>query len=211
MRIVGGIWAGKDLVSPGRRVRATSEEVRDGWVTLLHPWLPGARVLDLFAGSGALGLEALSRGAALADFVEDGAEALHALKANVAARRLRAPEPGAAPTERRKAVRVFKRDAIPFVQALEVGAYDIAFADPPYGSRKLDLVLQRWREVRFARILGVEHTLGHPVPPGGRRLDFGEVAVTLYGLPGNRIRGGKSPTGVAGKPPLARPRSGPAS
>lgn len=211
MRIVGGIWVGKDLVSPGRRVRATAEEVRDGWVTLLHPWLPGARVLDLFAGSGALGLEALSRGAALADFVEDGAEALHALKANVAARRLRAPEPGTAPTEKHKAVRIFKRDAIPFVHALEAGAYDIAFADPPYGSKKLDVVLQWWAKVRFARILGVEHTSDHPVPPGGRRLDFGEVAVTLYGLPPNRTRGGKTPTGVAGKPPSVRPRPRPAS
>lgn len=211
MRIVGGVWAGKELVSPGRRVRPSAEEVRDGWLTLLHPWLPGARVLDLFAGSGALGLEALSRGAALADFVEDGAEALHALKANVAARRLRAPEPGVPPTERRKAARIFKRDAIPFVQRLESGAYDVAFADPPYGSKKLDLVIQRWREVPFARILGVEHAPDHPLPVGGRRVDFGEVAVTLYGLPPTRTRGGKSPTGAAGKPPLVPARPAPAS
>lgn len=211
MRIVGGVWAGRDLVSPGRRVRPTAEHVREGWLTLLEPHLRGARVLDLFAGSGALGLEALSRGAAWADFVEDGAEALHALKANVAARRLRAPEAGTPPTERRKAARVFKRDAIPFVNALDAGVYDVAFADPPYGSKKLDLVILRWREVPFARILGVEHAPDHPVPPGGRRLEFNEVTVTVYGLRGKRIGGGKTPTGMTGKPPSVRPPTRPPS
>lgn len=200
MRIVAGVWAGKDLVSPGKRVRATSEEVRDRWMTYLEAHLPGARVLDLFAGSGALGLEALSRGAALADFVEDAPVALHALKANVAARKLRAPEPGLAPTAKKKAVRIFKKDAIPFVRALEEGAYDVAFADPPYGSRKLDLVLARWQEVRFARILAVEHEAAHEVPPGGKRLEFGEIRVTVYGMP-RRRSGGRNLGDGKGKAP----------
>lgn len=182
MRIVGGIWAGKDLVSPGQRVRATAEEVRHRWVSLLEPWLQEARVVDLFAGSGALGLEALSRGAASADFVEDGAVALHALKANVAARKLRPPARGQPPTARRKAARIFKKDAIPFVAGLGADAYDVAFADPPYGSRKLDLILARWMEVPFASILGVEHAADHVVPTGGRRLEIGDVRVTIYGL-----------------------------
>ena len=84
MRIVAGKHAGRRLTSPGRRVRPTGESVRDRWLGRLAEELGGARVLDLFAGSGALGLEALSRGAKSADFVENGAEALHALKANVA-------------------------------------------------------------------------------------------------------------------------------
>lgn len=221
MRIVSGIWAGKDLASPGKRVRATAENVRDRWLTYLEPYLEGARVLDLFSGSGALGLEALSRGAALADFVEDGTDALHALKANVAARKLRAPERGAPPTARNKAARIFKRDAIPFVNGLEEGAYDVAFADPPYGSRKLDLVVQRWKEVRFARILGVEHEASHDVPRGGKTLDFGEILVTVYGIPPRARRSpaapgeavaasaGKIPTERAGKPPAGRPRNPP--
>jgi 16S rRNA (guanine966-N2)-methyltransferase len=188
VRIVSGIWAGKDLVSPGRRVRATAEEVRDRWCSFIEEHLQGASVLDLFAGSGGLGLEALSRGAAAADFVELGAVALHALKANVAARRLRPPDPGSTPTARRKAARIFKKDAIPFVGRLAKHAYDVAFADPPYGSAKLDLVLARWREVPFARILGVEHAAEHPVPPGGKRLDFGETRVTIYGLGTRRRR-----------------------
>ena len=117
MRIVGGRWAGRDLVSPGGGVRPTAEAVRDRWLTLLKGELQGARVLDLFAGTGALGLEAMSRGASRVDFVENGPASLHALKANVAALRLR------------KKSRIFKRDAIPFVEDLDAGAYDVAFAD----------------------------------------------------------------------------------
>lgn len=188
MRIVAGVWAGKDLVSPSHRVRATAEAVRDRWCGFIEDHLEGARVVDLFAGSGAIGLEALSRGAASADFVESGAVALHALKANVAARRLKPARPGAAPTSRHKAARIFKKDAIPFVRALEEGAYDVAFADPPYGSAKLDLVIRRWKEVRFARILGLEHAADHDVPHGGKRLDFGDTRVTVYGLPGRSRR-----------------------
>jgi 16S rRNA (guanine966-N2)-methyltransferase len=191
VRIVSGIWAGKDLVSPGRRVRATAEDVRDRWCSFVEEHLQDASVLDLFAGCGGLGLEALSRGAATADFVEAGAVALHALKANVAARRLRPPDPDSPPTARRKAARIFKRDAIPFVRGLEKYAYDVAFADPPYGSGKLDLVVSRWREIPFARILGVEHAAEHPVPPGGKRLDFGDTRVTIYGLGARRGRRGR--------------------
>ena len=128
MRIVAGTHAGRHLTSPGQRIRPTAEVVRDRWMKRLEPELEGARVLDLFAGTGALGLEALSRGAAHVDFVENGPGALHALKANVAALRVQ------------KSSRVFKRDAIPFVEALEAGAYDIALVDPPYGSKKLDRV-----------------------------------------------------------------------
>lgn len=168
MRIVGGKWAGRDLVSPGARVRPTAEAIRDRWVTAIEPDLEGARVLDLFAGSGALGLEALSRGARTVDFVEDGAPSLHALKANVAAFRIG------------KRARIYKRDAIPFVERLEAGAYDIAFADPPYGSAKLDRVVRRWLRVPFSRILGVEHAADRPPPGRGKRLDFEDTRVTIY-------------------------------
>ena len=105
MRIVGGKWADRDLVSPGGRIRPTAETVRDRWLTLLAGSLDGARVLDLFAGSGALGLEAMSRGASRVDFVENGSASLHSLKANVSAFRVT------------KKTRIFKRDAIPFVEA----------------------------------------------------------------------------------------------
>ncbi len=182
MRIVAGVWAGRSLVSPGSRVRATAEEVRAAWMNAMRRRLDGARVLDLFAGSGALGLEALSRGAASVDFVENGTAALHALKANVATFRLRPPAAGKPPTKRRKAARIFKHDAIPFLDGLGRNTYDLALADPPYGSRKLDLVVARWLEAPFARVLGVEHVASHVLPPGGRRLELSDTVVTLYGL-----------------------------
>ena len=80
MRIVGGRFAGRDLVSPlDRRVRPTAEHVRAGLLDLLDADVQDARVLDLFAGTGALGLEAISRGARSADFVEFRPASLHAL------------------------------------------------------------------------------------------------------------------------------------
>jgi 16S rRNA (guanine966-N2)-methyltransferase len=169
MRIVGGKMAGRHLTSPAdRRVRPTSEHVRDAWLTELEPRLKGARVLDLFAGTGALGLEALSRGAAKTDFVETRPASLHALKANVAALHVR------------EKTRIFKKDALPFAQALEAGAYDVAFADPPYESRMLDRLIEIWMETPFAAVLSVEHAADHPMPPGGRRRIFADTAVTIY-------------------------------
>ncbi len=171
VRIVGGKFAGRDLVSPAdSRVRPTAEKVRAGLLDLLAPDLPGARVLDLFAGTGALGLEAISRGARTADFVEFRPASLHALRANVAALRL---------LER---TRIFKRDAIPFVATLPPEAYDLAFADPPYESRVLDRVLEAWRERRFARVLAVEHALTHQLPKGSQGHRFQDCAVTVYRL-----------------------------
>ena len=169
MRIVRGKWAGRDLTSPAdRRVRPTAEHVRDEWLTLLEPLLPGARVLDLFAGTGALGLEAMSRGAKTADFVETRPASLHALKANVAALRLR------------EKTRIFKKDALPFAAALQPGAYDLAFADPPYRSGQLDRLIETWQATPFARVLTVEHAHDHALPLRGERHDFDDTAVTLY-------------------------------
>ncbi len=180
MRIVGGLWADRRLTSPGRRVRPTREDVRVACMGLLEPQLDGARVLDLFAGTGAVGIEALSRGAAAADFIEFGPAALHALKANVAALRLKPLRRGQRPTAKLKAARVFKRDALPFVARLDAAAYDIAFADPPYGSKKLDRIIERWQAVPFAPLLCVEHAPDHAVPRGVRRLTFDVCHVTLY-------------------------------
>ena len=130
--------------------------------------LPGARVLDLFAGSGALAIEALSRGAASADLVENGSAALHALKANVA--KLRA----------RSLTRVFVKDALLFVAALEQDAYDVAFADPPYTSSLAERVVLRWKELPFARVLCVEHAEDRSLPAGGRTRRVEEAAFTIY-------------------------------
>lgn len=130
--------------------------------------MKGARILDLFSGSGALGIEAMSRGAKSVDFVEDGPASLHALKANVATFHLT------------KRTRIFKRDAIPFVERLDAAVYDVAFADPPFGSKKLDRVVARWLDVPFSRVLCVEHDCSHRPPGRGRTQRYGEVCVTVY-------------------------------
>jgi 16S rRNA (guanine966-N2)-methyltransferase len=175
VRIVGGALAGRDLVSPAdRRVRPTAEPVRGWLLDLLAADVKDARVLDLFAGTGALGLEALSRGARSCDFVEFNPASLAALKQNVTALRLR------------ERTRIFKRDAVPFVAALDAGAYDVAFADPPYESKVLDRILASWRERRFARVLAVEHARAHRLPgPAGERRTAGDTAITIFRLPGD--------------------------
>ena len=172
MRIVAGTFKGRDLTSPqDSRVRPTAEQTRAGVMDMLGGDLTGARVLDLFAGTGALGLEAISRGALGADFVEFRPDSLHALKANVAALGLK------------QRTRIFKKDAIPFAAALGPGSYDIAFADPPYGSRMIDRVLESWEKQRFARILAVEHAASHVLPKGAKQRVFGDSAVTIYRSP----------------------------
>ncbi len=169
MRIVGGKFAGRDLTSPNDfRVRPTAEHVRAAMLDMLAADVKDARVLDLFAGTGALGLEAISRGAKSADFVEFRPASLHALKANIAVLRL---------LDR---TRVFKRDALPFAGALRPGSYDIAFADPPYDSRMLDRVIDTWRETSFARVLVAEHARTHELPKGAERLTIDDTVVTIY-------------------------------
>lgn len=168
VRIVGGRWAGRDLTSPAGRVRPTAEDLRVSWIELLSRDLPDARVVDLYAGTGAVGLEALSRGARSLDLVENNASALHSLKANVAALRAKG------------SARIFKRDALRFAFMLGPDSYDLALADPPYGSRQLDRLVERWLEVPFASVLSVEHGSGHRLPGRGARHAFGESAITIY-------------------------------
>lgn len=168
MRIVAGKFAGRHLTSPDARVRPTAEAVRAMLLDLLAPDLENARVLDLFAGTGALGLEAISRGAKSADFVEFRPGSLHALRANVAALRLR------------ERTRIFKRDALPFAAALPKDAYELAFADPPYESRMLDRVIDTWKATRFARVLAVEHAKTHELPRGDVRKTIGDTSITIY-------------------------------
>jgi len=153
---------------PDARVRPTAERVRGALLDLLAADLPKARVLDLFAGTGALGLEAISRGAQWCDFVEFRPSSLHALRANVALLRVR------------ERTRIFKRDALPFAAALDAGSYDIAFVDPPYESRQLDLVLASWKASGFARILVAEHARTHKVPPGTSQRVFDDTTITTY-------------------------------
>lgn len=168
MRIVGGKWAGRSLTSPGGRVRPTAEEVRGAVMDRLGDELEDTRVLDLFAGTGALGLEALSRGAKYCDFVENGPSALHALKANVAKLRVT------------RKTRIFKQDALAFASRLDAGTYDVAFADPPYQSRQLDRLVEIWQATPFGRILVAEHATDHRLPGRARRHAFGDSTISIW-------------------------------
>lgn len=169
MRIIGGKWAGRQLTSPtDRRVRPTGEAVRDGWLAELQPHLRQARVLDLFAGTGALGLEAISRGARYADFVETRPSSLHALKANVAALHVR------------ERTRIFKKDALAFAAELDPAAYAVTFADPPYESKMLDRLIEIWMDRGFSSALSVEHAPDHVLPEPATRLRFENSAISIY-------------------------------
>ena len=146
MRIIAGEFRGRTLRPPGdRRTRPTADRVREAWFNILGDRLSGATVVDLFAGSGALGLEALSRGACCVDFVEFGKSAVAALRANVTT--LDADE----------RVRVHRVDALRFVNRLDEGAFDIAFADPPYGEDHGRELIRIFQSRPFAAVLGVEH------------------------------------------------------
>jgi 16S rRNA (guanine966-N2)-methyltransferase len=169
MRIVAGRWKGRRLVAPaGRTVRPTADRVREAWMSIVQPWLPEARVLDLFAGSGALGIEAVSRGAAQADLVENAAPSLRAIADNLAA------------LQADGAVRVHRGDALRFIKGLAAGTYDVGFADPPYDLGLAAQVAEQWLAVPFAHVLGVEHRAFEPMPGGGETRRYGDTAVTFY-------------------------------
>jgi 16S rRNA (guanine966-N2)-methyltransferase len=151
VRIIGGRWRGTRLPVPDRPgLRPTSDRVRETLFNWLQPVLPGARVLDLFAGSGALGLEAASRGAAAAQLVEADPQLAQAL-ADAAAR---------LDPDGRVAVR--RGDALAFLREHAGERYDIAFVDPPFAAGLWPAVL----ELLPARLAGdawlyVESPAGH--------------------------------------------------
>jgi len=130
VRIIGGRWRGTKLAVPDvAGLRPTSDRVRETLFNWLMPMLPGARVLDLFAGSGALGLEALSRGAASAVLVERDPALAAALRATAA--RL----PGG------QAAEIAQADALAWLVSQPQGAFDLAFLDPPFAAGLWDAVL----------------------------------------------------------------------
>ena len=135
-------------------------------MSILGQALDGARVLDLFAGSGALGLEALSRGAGSATFVELNPPSLKALESNIAALGV---------DDR---VTVHRGDAIRFVQRLPEHTFDIVLADPPYTINYAAQLVQLFRRQPFARILCVEHRSDLPLA-GDETRRYGDTAITF--------------------------------
>jgi 16S rRNA (guanine966-N2)-methyltransferase len=122
LRVIGGQWRGRKLVfSPAPGLRPTPDRVRETLFNWLAPFVPGARCADLFAGSGALGLEALSRGAAYCDFVDSSARALRQIERHLGM--LDARERG----------QCHAMSALQFLDSAEA-SYDIVFIDPPFDS-----------------------------------------------------------------------------
>ena len=184
MRIVGGRWRGLGLAALGRgdaaaHLRPTSDRVRESLFSILTAGafgdrVTGARVLDLFAGTGALGLEALSRGAAEATFVDDGRRALALIRANL-------DKAGAAG-------RVLARDATR-LPANSGPPFDLVFLDPPYGKGLGERALAaatagRW--IASGALVAWEESDARDVPAGFEPLDrrrWGQTTVTFLQAP----------------------------
>ena len=121
MRIAGGEFGGRTLVVPkSDAIRPTQDRVREALFSILQCEIPGAAFLDLFAGTGSVGLEAISRGAASATFVEMNAKHLESLRRNIDA------------MAKSARVDIVRADAYRYIASYSGPGYDIAFADPPY-------------------------------------------------------------------------------
>lgn len=126
MRVIAGAARGVPLVAPrDRGTRPITDRVKETLFAILGERVPDARVLDLYAGSGAIGIEALSRGATSADFVEHGRAPLDALRANLAKTRLEAD------------ARVHATDVDRFLATPDGGPWDLVILDPPYETRAI--------------------------------------------------------------------------
>ncbi len=162
LRIVAGEFGGRRIEAPpGAATRPTREAVREAWFAALGDRVAGVPVLDLFAGSGALGLEALSRGAAAVDFVESSRSAFGALERNIAA------------LDVADRVTLYREDAFNFLRRRSEAAvpYGIALADPPYASDAAARLIELNRSTRFADLLCVE---------GGTRLVPGDLPGLIW-------------------------------
>ena len=152
LRIIGGRWRGTRLNFPDiAAIRPTPDRVRETVFNWLAPWLDGAHCLDLFAGSGALGFEALSRGAASATLIDDDPVVIRALQESVRA------IDAIGCTIRRAS-------AIEFLRAND-RAWDIVFLDPPFDSRLLEQclgALQVGAHLHAEAIVYVESSIHHP-------------------------------------------------
>lgn len=166
-RIIAGEFRGRRLQVPAdSRVRPTADRVREAWMSILGDRLTGANVLDLFAGSGALGLEALSRGAAHATLVELAAPSLAAIRTNVDALGVG------------DRVTLHRGDAMRFVERIQPGAFDIVVADPPFTVDFAERLVETFRARPFTRLLAVEHPV-HMTVGGDETRRYGDIALTF--------------------------------
>jgi 16S rRNA (guanine966-N2)-methyltransferase len=171
LRIIAGEFKGRRLKTPaGRTVRPTGDRVKEAWFSILQQSIPDARVLDLFAGSGALGFEALSRGAVSVDFVEQSKASLAAIRDNATTLNVG------------DRVTIHRSDALRFAERLQPAQYDVAFADPPYATDEAQRLVDIFRATPFAGILAVEHRPDLAVVGADTRR-YGDTAITFVYAP----------------------------
>lgn len=143
MRVITGSARGVQLLSPnGQNTRPTADRVKEGLFSAIQFELAGARVLDLFAGTGQLGIEALSRGAEFATFVDHSADAVKLVRENL--RR----------TGLSEKAEVIQSDYLSFLQNLHK-QYDIIFLDPPYAENFLEIAMNFIVEIDILRDRGI--------------------------------------------------------
>lgn len=176
-RVIAGTAKGRRLVHPGPGTRPFADRVKQAVFGALQPELPGARVLDLFAGSGAGGIEALSRGAASCDFVERGPDAARAIDENLRRTALAGPS-----------ARVHRGDVAAFLATAE-GPWDLVLLDPPFGDAAMLAVLARLGEgtlIEPGGMVVARHFWRDELPDRAGRLvrarerRVGEGVVTFY-------------------------------
>lgn len=178
IRIIAGQYRGRRIAVPSAGVRPTADRVREAWMSIIQLDIPDARCLDLCAGSGALGLELLSRGAEHCDFVEQDPEVSKALRANLAT--LGANDRAT----------VHASSAEMFVETLPSSVFrpfDLALADPPYNKDIASSLAHLWLRSPFSTIFCLEHEAWISLPEPGAiasvdRRRYGDTALTIYRL-----------------------------
>ncbi len=174
MRVISGTARGKKLLPvPGMDTRPTTDRVKESVFNIIQNSVRGARVLDLFAGTGQMGIEALSRGAAHCDFVDHDKTAQGIIRKNVDAARVAEHS------------RIVGGDFGPFVAGCKKGAYDIIFLDPPYGGKILQDALhaiERFDILSRTGIIVCESAVEDAVETHlavGRTYRYGTIQITI--------------------------------
>lgn len=177
MRVITGTARGRKLRElEGAETRPTTDRVKEGLFSALQFDIEGRRVLDLFAGTGQLGIECLSRGAASAVFVDQRADAVKLIRENLAL------------TALQDNARVVAGDSLEFLKS-QKASFDLVFLDPPYEAKLLEPALERLAKFDILSPHGIivaEHPVGCVLPalPAPYRIQkvyrYGKIGVTLY-------------------------------
>ena len=179
LRVIAGSAKGLQLRTPPGSVRPTLDRVREAVFSILHTQLPGARFADLYAGSGANGIEALSRGASMCVFVDADAHALDVIAENLAHTRL---------GHKSRSYRLTLPTSLGVLSGKE-GPFDVVYADPPYDLKNYEALILQVIDNKLLAEAGkliVEHDARHELPQSVgvlqqiRKARYGRVGITIF-------------------------------